>query len=166
MNSTIAFIEDQWNKFAPEYPFDYQFMDDSYEKMYKSEEKLSILLWIFAAMAIVVGCLGLFALAALSAEERTKEIGIRKALGAKAMQIMTLLSGNFLKLVLIAAIIAIPIAWLTMSNWLQNFSYRTTIEWWIFLLAVLLTASIALVTVSFQTIKVSFTRPVKSLRMD
>jgi putative ABC transport system permease protein len=166
ISSTIAFIEEQWNKFAPEYPFDYEFMDQSYGKMYKNEEKLSSLLWIFAAMAIVVGCLGLFALAVLSAEERTKEIGIRKALGAKAMQIVTLLSGNFLALVMIAAVIAIPVAWLTMSNWLQNFSYRTTIEWWIFLLSVLLTALIALVTISFQTIRVSFTKPVKALRSE
>jgi putative ABC transport system permease protein len=166
IRSTIAFIEEQWNKFAPEYPFDYEFMDESYGKMYKSEEKLSSLLWIFAAMAIVVGCLGLFALAALSAEERTKEIGIRKALGAKVMQILILLSGNFLTLVIIAAVIAIPVAWLTMSDWLQNFPYRITIEWWVFLISVLLTASIALVTISFQTIRVSMMKPVKALRTE
>jgi putative ABC transport system permease protein len=164
--STIAFIEEQWNKFSPEYPFDYQFMDESYGKMYKSEEKLSSLLWIFAVMAIVVGCMGLFALAALSAEERTKEIGIRKAMGAKAMQIMALLSGNFLILITIASVIAVPIAWLTMSNWLQNFSYRTTIEWWIFLLALLITASIALITISFQTLRVALMKPVRALRTD
>lgn len=166
IRATIEFIEELWNKFTPEYPFDYEFMDESYGKMYRSEEKLSSLLWIFAVMAIVVGCLGLFALAALSAEERTKEIGIRKAMGAKAFQIMALLSGNFLILVIIAAVIAIPIAWLIMSNWLQNFSYRTTIEWWIFLLSVLLTASIALITISFQTIRVALTKPIKALRTE
>ncbi|HLP73185.1 MAG TPA: FtsX-like permease family protein, partial [Bacteroidales bacterium] len=130
------------------------------------EEKLGTLLWIFAVMAIVVGCLGLFALAALSAEEKTKEIGIRKAVGAKAMQIMTLLSGNILSLVIIAAVIAIPVAWLTMSKWLEKFSYRTTIEWWIFLLSVLLIAAIALFTISFQTIRVSLMKPVKALRTE
>jgi putative ABC transport system permease protein len=166
IRSTISFIEGVWNKFAPEYPFDYEFMDESYGKMYRSEEKLGTLLWIFAVMAIVVGCLGLFALAALSAEEKTKEIGIRKAVGAKAMQIMTLLSGNILSLVIIAAVIAIPVAWLTMTNWLEKFSYRTTIEWWIFLLSVLLIAAIALFTISFQTIRVSLMKPVKALRTE
>lgn len=166
INSTIAFIEEQWKKFAPEYPFDYQFMEENYGKMYLSEEKLSSLLSIFAAMAIIVGCLGLFALAALSAEERTKEIGIRKVVGAKAFQILVLLSKNFLSLVIIASVIAIPIAWLTMSGWLQNFSYRITIEWWIFLLSVVLTASIALVTISFQTIRISLMKPVKALRTE
>lgn len=166
MRASIDYIQNLWNKFSPGYPLDYKFMDESYGKMYKSEQKLSSLLWFFSVMAIVVGCIGLFALAALSAEERTKEIGIRKVLGASAFQIMGLLSKNYLSLVLIASVIAIPIAWLAMNKWLEDYAYRSPIEWWVFLLALLLTASIALITISFQTIKAAIMNPVKALRTE
>jgi putative ABC transport system permease protein len=163
---TIAFINDTWNKFSPGYPLDYQFMDESYGKMYASEEKLGSLLWSFTIMAIVVGCMGLFALAAFSAEQRVKEIGIRKVLGANVLNIVGLLSKNFLILVLLASVIAFPVAWWAMNNWLEDFPYRITISWWVFGMAALAAVVIALVTVSFQAIKAATVNPVKSLRTE
>src|SRR6186713_312610 len=166
LKNTIAFINNTWNKFSPGYPLDYQFMDDSYGKMYKSEEKLSDLLWIFTMMAIVVGCMGLFGLAAFSAEMRTKEIGIRKVLGANMFNIVALLSKNFLVLVTISSIVAFPIAWWAMNTWLKDFPYRVNISWWVFGIAIIAALAIALLTVSFQAIKAAFTNPVKSLRTE
>jgi putative ABC transport system permease protein len=166
IRNTLADINTTWNKFAPGFPLDYKFMDDTYGKMYSSERKLSTLLWIFAIMAIVVGCMGLFGLAAFSAEQRTKEIGIRKVLGANVFNIVGLLSKNFLLLVLIASLIAFPVAWWAMNNWLENFPYRIAITWWVFGIAVLAALLIALVTVSFQSIKAATANPVKSLRTE
>ena len=166
IKNTIAYINSIWNKFCPAYPLDYKFMDDSYGQMYKSEEKLSKLLWIFTLMAIVVGCMGLFGLVAFSAEQRTKEIGIRKVLGANVFNIVGLLSRNFLMLVLIASLIAFPVAWWAMNTWLKDFPYRITISWWIFGLAIVVALAIALLTVSFQSIKAAVANPVKSLRTE
>lgn len=162
----IAHINKTWTEFSPGYPLDYKFMDDSYAAMYRTEENLSDLLWIFAIMAIVVGCMGLFGLAAFSAEQRTKEIGIRKVLGANIFSILGLLSRNFLVMVLIASAIALPIAWWAMNEWLKDFPYRVAISWWIFVLAILLALLIAFLTVSFQSLKVASTNPVKSLRTE
>jgi putative ABC transport system permease protein len=166
IRNTIAFINGVWNRFSPGYPLDYNFMDETYGKMYKAEEKLGSLLWIFTILAIIVGCLGLFGLAAFSAEQRTKEIGIRKVLGASVFNIVGLLSKNFLKLVLIASVIAFPIAWWAMNNWLEDFPYRVTIGWWVFGIAVIVAVGIALITVSFQAIKAAVVNPVKSLRTE
>jgi putative ABC transport system permease protein len=166
IKNTIAYINGTWNKFSPGYPLDYKFMDETYGKMYKSEEKLGSLLWIFTIMAIVVGCMGLFALAAFAAEQRTKEIGIRKVLGASAFNIVGLLSKNFLVLVLIASLIAFPVAWWAMNNWLNDFPYRVNISWWIFFVAGLIAVIIALVTISFQAIKAAIANPVRSLRSE
>jgi len=166
IKSTIAFINNSWKKFVPDYPLDYKFMDESYGAMYKSEEKLASLLWIFTGMAILVGCMGLFALAAFSAEQRKKEIGIRKVLGATVFNIMGLLSKSFLTLVLIAAVIAFPIAWWAMNKWLEDFPYRVNISWWIFGLAGIAAMVVALITVSFQSIKAAISNPVKSLRTE
>ena len=166
INNTIAFINDTWKSFVPAYPLDYQFMDETYGKMYKNEEKLTSLLWIFTLMAIVVGCLGLFGLAAFSAEQRTKEIGIRKVLGASVLNIMGLLSKNFIMLVLVSSAIAFPIAWYAMNNWLQDFPYRINIGWWVFAVALIAALAIALITVSFQSIKAATANPVKSLRTE
>jgi putative ABC transport system permease protein len=141
-------------------------MDESYGAMYKSEEKLSELLWIFTIMAIIVGCMGLFGLAAFSAEQRTKEIGIRKVLGANILDIVGLLSRSFLVLVAIASLIAFPIAWWAMNNWLKNFPYRIMISWWVFAIAIIAALAIALLTVSFQSIKAAIANPVKSLRTE
>jgi putative ABC transport system permease protein len=166
IKSTIAFINKVWNQFSPGYPLAYQFMDESYDAMYRSEEKLGSLLWAFTIMAIVIGCMGLFALAALSAEQRVKEIGIRKVLGAGILNIVGLLSRNFLFLVLLASIIAFPIAWWAMNNWLDDFPYRITISIGVFFIATLAALAIAFITVSFQAIRAALANPVKSLRTE
>lgn len=166
LRNTLSFINGKWNEFVPAYPLDYKFMDETYGQMYKSEEKLSELLWIFTIMAIFIGCMGLFALAAFSAEQRTKEIGIRKVLGANVFNIVGLLSRNFLILVLIASLISFPIAWWTMNNWLKDFPYRVEISWWIFGIAIIAALLIAFITVSFQSIKAAIANPVKSLRTE
>jgi putative ABC transport system permease protein len=166
IKNTIAYINNVWNKFSPGYPLDYKFMDESYGVMYRSEEKLASLLWIFTVMAIIVGCMGLFGLAAFSAEQRTKEIGIRKVLGASVFNIMGLLSKTFVKLILIASVIAFPVAWWAMNNWLEDFPYKVNIGWWVFVLAGIVALAIALITVSFQSIKAAVANPVTSLRTE
>ncbi|HEX7844513.1 MAG TPA: FtsX-like permease family protein [Chitinophagaceae bacterium] len=166
IGSTIAYIREVWNKQVPGFPLNYKFMDETYGAMYKAETKLSDLLWIFTVMAIVVGCMGLFGLAAFSAEQRTKELGIRKVLGANALNIVGLLSKNFLLLVLISSVIAVPLAWWAMNKWLQDFPYRVNISWWIFGIAIVAALGITLITVSFQAIKAAFTSPVKSLKTE
>jgi putative ABC transport system permease protein len=163
---TIGFINNVWNKYISSYPLDYKFMDESYGAMYNSEEKLSKLLWIFTIMAIIVGCMGLFGLAAFSAEQRTKEIGIRKVLGANVLDIVGLLSKSFLVLIVIASLIAFPIAWWAMNSWLKDFPYRIMISWWMFVIAIIAALVIALLTVSFQSIKAAVSNPVKSLRTE
>jgi putative ABC transport system permease protein len=166
IKNTIAYLDNVWSKFVPSYPLDYKFMDETYATMYKAEGKLSELLWIFTIMAIVVGCMGLFGLAAFSAEQRTKELGIRKVLGANAFDIVGLLSKNFLVLVMIASLIAFPIAWWAMNSWLKDFPYRVSISWWVFGIAIIAAVAVALLTVSFQAIKAALTNPVKSLRTE
>jgi putative ABC transport system permease protein len=166
ISNTIKYINGLWDQFAPGYPLDYKFMDETYGVMYNSEEKLSKLLWIFAIMAIIVGCMGLFGLAAFSAEQRTKEIGIRKVLGANVFNIMALLSKSFVLLVLLASLIAMPLALWAMNNWLDDFPYRVEISWWIFGVAILAALLVALITVSFQSIKAATANPVKSLRTE
>jgi putative ABC transport system permease protein len=164
--NTIAHIKATWNKFSPDYPLDYKFLDENFAAMYTSEDKLSTLLWIFTIMAIFIGCMGLFGLAAFSAEQRIKEIGIRKVLGASVLSITAMLSKTFIKPVLIASLIAFPIAWWAMNNWLQDFEYRVNISWWVFLIAGFAALLIALITVSFQSIKAATTNPIKNLRTE
>ncbi len=164
--ATIAFINATWNKFSPEYPLDYNFLDENFAAMYQAEDKLSTLLWIFTLMAIFVGCMGLFGLAAFSAEQRVKEIGIRKVLGASVLNIVAMLSKTFLKPVFIAFLIAFPIAWWAMKAWLEDFEYRITINWWIFAIAGIAVLLVALITVSFQSIKAATANPVKNLRTE
>lgn len=166
LKNTIAFINNTWNKFSPEYPLNYKFLDENFNEMYKAEDKLRTLLSIFTAMAIFVGCMGLFGLSAFSAEQRTKEIGIRKVLGASVLDIVTMLSKTFLKPVFIASVLAFPIAWWAMNNWLENFPYRITISWWLFGIAAIAALVIALITISFQSIKAATSNPVKSLRTE
>jgi putative ABC transport system permease protein len=166
IQNTISFIKQKWSQFTSGYPLDYKFMDETYGSMYSSEEKLSELLWIFTMMAIFIGCMGLFGLAAFSAEQRTKEIGIRKVLGASLMQIVGLLSKSFLLLVLLSSILAIPLAWWAMHRWLQDFPYRVTLSWWIFGVAVLAALLIALLTVSIQAVRAGIANPIKNLRTE
>jgi putative ABC transport system permease protein len=166
MANTIAFINNTWNKFSPGYPLDYKFMHETYGAMYKAEGKLASLIWIFTIMAIVVGCMGLFGLAAFNAEQRTKEIGIRKVLGAGTLNIFGLLSKSFVRLVAISSVIAFPVAWWVMNKWLQDFTYRVSIGWWVFVVAAAAALLVALITVSFQAIKAALANPVKSLRTE
>jgi ABC-type antimicrobial peptide transport system permease subunit len=148
------------------YPFEYKFVDDQFNQMFLSEMLISKLSRVFAALAILISCLGLFGLAAYTAERRTKEIGVRKVLGASVSGIAALLSKDFLKLVLVSCVVAFPVAWWMMNNWLQGFQYRITISWWIFLIAGIVAIFIALSTVSFQAIKAAIANPVKSLRSE
>lgn len=163
---TLAHLKTTWVKFSPGYPLDYKFLDENFEAMYLSEQKLSTLLWIFTVMAIFVGCLGLFGLAAFNAEQRTKEIGIRKVLGASPVNIVTMLSRNFLQPVFIASLIAFPVAWWLMKSWLEDFPYKTEISIWIFILTAAISLLIAFLTVSFHAIKAAVSNPVKSLRTE
>jgi putative ABC transport system permease protein len=162
----LSVISAIWAKYIPAEPFDYRFLDDSFNNLYKSDIKASKLIFIFSLIAIIISALGLFGLAAFTAEQRTKEIGIRKVLGASVAGITNLLAKEFLLLVLIAFIIAAPLAWFAMHKWLQGFAYRINISWWIFLAAGIVALLIALLTVSFQAIKAAVANPVKSLRME
>jgi len=166
MSARIRTLESKWKNFAPGAPFDYGFLDAEFEAMYRSEQRMGTIFGIFTVLSIFVGCLGLFGLAAYTAERRTKEIGIRKVLGASVNGLVRLLSKDFIRLVLLSAVIAFPIAWWTMNKWLEDFAYRITIEWWFFAAAALLALLIAFVTVSAQAIKAAVANPVKSLRTE
>ena len=150
----------------PQFPFTYYFSDEEYQKLYRSEQVVSKLANAFAFLAIFISCLGLLGLAMFTAEQRTREIGIRKVLGASITSLFTLMSREFVFLVCIALLIASPIAWWLMNNWLQNYAYRTPISWWMFLLAGGLAIIIALITVSFQATKAAIANPIKSLRTE
>lgn len=159
-------IEAKWRQFAPGQPFVYDFMEDSFDAMYRAEQRIGTIAVTFAILAILIACLGLFGLAAFIAEQRTKEIGVRKVLGASVPSIINLLSRDFLKLVVIGIVLASPIAWYLMRQWLQDFEYKIDMEWWIFALAGLLAIGIALLTVSFQSVKAALRNPVRSLRTE
>ncbi|HEY6977027.1 MAG TPA: ABC transporter permease [Chitinophagaceae bacterium] len=162
----LAALEKLNKDINPKTPFSYQFADEAYSTLYKNEQLVSKLSDCFAIIAIFICCLGLLGLITFTAEQKTKEIGIRKVLGASVASIIQMLSKDFLKLVLLAAIIAFPIAWWAMEKWLQSFAYRITIGWWMFVSAGMLTILIALITISFQSIKAAIANPVKSLRTE
>ncbi|MGZ3924684.1 MAG: ABC transporter permease [Flavisolibacter sp.] len=163
---TIAHIRGLWKSIAPNEPFTYAFLNEEFDNMYRTEQRSGKIFVSFAVLAILIACLGLFGLAAYAAEQRTKEIGIRKVLGATVSNIVGMLSKDFLKLVIIASIIAFPVAWWFMNKWLQDFAYRINISWWIFALAAFVSIFIAIITVSFQAIKAALTNPVKNLRTE
>ena len=162
----ISHIERTWTKYLPRTPFEYTFLDDKFDQLYKSEQRQGTLFTSFSSIAIFIACLGLLGLSAFAISQRTKEIGIRKVLGASISSIVTMLSRDFLKLVAIAAVIAFPIAWYAMHNWLTDFAYRISIQWWIFLVAGALASAVALITIGLQAIKAASSPPVKSLRTD
>jgi putative ABC transport system permease protein len=164
--ATISALQSKWKTLAPERPFNYVFVDETFNKQYASEVTFGNLFLNFAVLAIFISCLGLLGLASYSTIQRTREIGIRKVLGASVSGIVNMLSVEFLILVLISSLIAFPLAWFTMHNWLQDFAYRITISWWIFVFAGVLALVIAFTTVSFQAIKAALTNPVKSLRSE
>lgn len=164
--ATIAAIEKEWKKFIPNRPFSYFFLDEFFDKQYKGEERFGKLFLNFAILAIFISCLGLLGLASYSTVQRTKEIGIRKVMGASVQGIISLLSKEFLTLVLLSFFIAMPVAWYFMHAWLKDFPYRTDICWWVFVLAGVLALFIALITVSFQAVKAAIANPMKSLRTE
>lgn len=166
MDETIQSLEKKWKTFAPEVPFEYSFLDQQFEAMYFSEKRMAIVFGIFTMLSIAVGCLGLFGLSVFTAERRTKEIGIRKVLGAGSASIVASLSKVFIQLVVVSILIASPVAWFAMNKWLETFAYRINISWWMFVAAGLLVLFIALATVSFQAIKAALSNPVKILRTE
>ena len=166
ISSTVTFVQKTWSKIIPDKPFDYSFLDQYFNDIYKSDERTGQMFGFFSALAILIACLGLFGLAAYTAEQRVKEIGIRKVLGASVSNIVFMISKDFIKLVLISGIIAVPISYLAMNSWLQDFAYRVKIEPVIFFLATLLAFIIAFVTISSQAIKAARSNPVKSLRYE
>ena len=165
-SNAIAGIEGIWNQIAPGQPFDYYFMEDSFNDTYQSEQRLGRIFFIFTALSILIACLGLFGLAAFNAEKRTKEIGIRKVLGASVSQISYRLSVDFLKLVGVAILVSLPLGWFAMNKWLEDFTYRIEIGIWVFALAAFLAVAISIITVSYQSIKAALANPVKSLRTE
>ena len=164
--ATLNSIQEKWQKFVPHRPYEFSFLDEDYDKLYRSEQQMGKIFGYFSLLAILIACQGLFGLAAFTAEQRTREIGVRKVVGASIINIVTLLSGEFIKLIFTASIIALPIAYFTMNRWLQDFAYRINIKWWIFLLAGTVGMVIALVTVSYQSIKAALANPVESLRYE
>ncbi len=165
-SKVLAGFEKRWNKINPGDPFSFSFMDQDFQKNYEKEQRTSQVVVYFTCIAVLIACLGLFGLAAFSAEQRTREIGIRKVLGATVMNITTLLSGDFLKLVVVSILIATPAAFWVMNKWLQNFAYKVEIQWWMFALAGTMALLIAFITISFQAIKAAMMNPVKSLRSE
>jgi putative ABC transport system permease protein len=166
ITEAVTRIGKTWKTFLPEVPFEYSFLDERFGQLYESEQRQGELFTVFSGIAIFIACLGLFGLSAFSISQRIKEIGIRKVLGARTVTIVWLLSTDFLILVAIAAGLAFIIAGLVMQSWLQNFAYRITIQWWVFAIAGILAAIIALATISFQALKAAWSNPVKSLRSE
>ncbi|MBA4850876.1 ABC transporter permease [Emticicia sp. BO119] len=166
IKETLAFVGKTWKELESKHPFNYYFLDERLNQYYASDVRLLQVISIFAGLAILVACLGLFGLASFAAETRTKEIGIRKVLGASILSVTTLLSKDFLKLVFLSIIIASPIAYYGMKQWLQDFAYRIDIEWWVFVLAGVSATAIALLTVSYQAIKAALMNPIKSLKTE
>jgi len=162
----LDLMKAKWHNFSPNQQFNYSFMDKDFEAMYRSEQRMGTISVIFTSFAIIIACLGLFGLAAYAAEQRTKEIGVRKVLGASIGAIVSMLSKDFIKLVIISIIIASPLAWWAMHYWLQNFAYRQNIQWWVVAVAGIAAILIAFITISFQSIKAALTNPVKSLRSE
>jgi ABC-type antimicrobial peptide transport system permease subunit len=159
-------IEPVFKNFNPEQPFEYQFTDELYAKKFFNEERIGKLASFFSILAIAISCLGLFGLASFVAEQRTKEIGVRKVLGASVFHVWNLLSRDFVMLVVISFVIAVPVAWYLMHSWLQNYQYRAELSWWIFAAAGASLLLITILVVSFQAIKAALANPVRSLRME
>ncbi|HEX9653146.1 MAG TPA: FtsX-like permease family protein, partial [bacterium] len=163
---TLSVLEENWKETAPSLPFQFSFLDEDLERQYRNEERLIQIAGYSAGLAIFIACMGLLGLAAFTAEQRTKEIGIRKVLGASVPDVVALLSKDFSKWIILANLIAWPVAYLVMTRWLQNFAYRTHIDWWMFAMAGGIALVIALLTVSTQAVKAALANPVDSLRYE
>jgi putative ABC transport system permease protein len=159
-------VKGKFKQLASDQQFRYSFMDEDFDSIYRAEERMGAIFITFTSLAILIACLGLFGLAAYAAEQRTKEIGIRKVLGANVLTIVRMLSVDFIKLVIISILIASPLAWFSMQKWLQGFAYRQEIQWWVFAVAGLGAVLIAFITISFQSIRAALTNSVTSLHSD
>jgi ABC-type antimicrobial peptide transport system permease subunit len=166
LGEVLPFMANRWKAVRPDEPFEYSFLDEDFGKNYRAEEKGASLVRVFTVTAILISCLGLFGLAAFATQQRTKEIGIRKVLGASVPSLVALLSGEFLRLVAVAILVASPVAWYAMNRWLEDFAYRIEVPWWVFGATGLLALGIAFFTVSFQAVKAALRNPVKSLRTE
>jgi putative ABC transport system permease protein len=164
INKTVRYIESKWKELVPGRPFEYFLLDQELDKLYQDEEKLGSVASIFSVLAVIVACLGLFALASFMAEERKKEIGVRKVMGSSVGQIVMLLSKDFSQLVVLAFLIACPIAWMTANAWLNNFAFHIPINWIIFAVVGIATLLIALITISYRAFQAANANPVKSIR--
>jgi ABC-type antimicrobial peptide transport system permease subunit len=162
----LASLATVYKDINPDYPFTYQFVDQEYQKLYSSELIISTLSIVFAVVAIAISCLGLLGLVMFSAEQRIKEFGVRKVLGASLGQLVSLFAVDFLKLIFVALFIATPLGWFAMRSWLQDFAYRIDLSWWIFILAGVSSVAIALFTLSYEAFKTAVANPVKSLRSE
>ena len=165
-SQSLEKAESIFQKYNPEYPFDYEFVDQRYAEKFDDGQRTQKLVGLFTLLVIFISCLGLFGLASYMAENRIKEIGIRKVLGATIASIAKLLSIDFLKLILVSIVISVPVSWYFMSNWLATYEYRVSISWWTFALAGMLALLIAAFTISYQSVKAAITNPVKSLRIE
>jgi putative ABC transport system permease protein len=163
---TVSAIQKTWKQFAPQLPFDYSFMDAEFDALYKADQTMGKVFGVFTALSLVVACLGLLGLAIYTAERRMKEIGIRKVLGASVQNVTTMLSVDFIKLILMASLVAFPIAWYAMNKWLEDFAFKTPVSWWVFALSTGIIITIALITISFQSIKAALSNPIDSLRSE
>ena len=166
VSKVLPFIEAKWKTLVPDEPFSYTFLNEDFQTSYSADARTARIVNAFTVISILISCLGLFGLAAFAAQQRIKEIGVRKVLGASVGSIVTLLSGDFMKLVLVSLVIATPLTWYVMSKWLQDFAYSISIEWWMFVLAGVMAVVIALITVSSQAIKAALSNPVKSLKSE
>jgi ABC-type antimicrobial peptide transport system permease subunit len=166
VGEALAKIAPVFKKYSPGNPFEYKFIDEEYAKKYSNEVRIGNLASFFAILAIFISCLGLFGLASFVAEQRNKEIGVRKVLGATVFNLWKMQSKEFVGLVIIACLISIPIAWHFLNQWLQNYNYRVEISWWIFAIAISGAVIITLLTISYQAIKAAIANPVQSLRTE
>jgi putative ABC transport system permease protein len=162
----LSHLEKKWSELVPDRPFQYMFLDEHFAMLYLSDQQVSQIVGIIAGLAIFTACLGLFGLSSITTQQRTKEIGIRKVLGASVSNLIVLLARNFVRLVLVALLIAAPLAYFVMKSWLENFAYRIDLSWWVFALAGGAALVIALVTVSAQAIKAAVANPVEALRYE
>jgi putative ABC transport system permease protein len=166
IDKTVAAVGAVWGRYAAGRPFRYSFLDETFNKLYQSDQRFNTVIGYLTVLAILIGCMGLFGLTAFMIERRAKEIGIRKVVGASVPGIVFLLSKDFVRLVLLSILIATPLAWYAMDSWLGNFAYRVGIDWWIFAIAGAIAVGIALATVSLQTVKAALTNPVRALRRE
>ena len=166
ITKTMKEVTNTWNKIMPQYPLEYHFVDEDYDRMYRTDIRISKIIQYFTILAIIIACLGLFGLASFTAEQRTREIGIRKVMGARVMKIVYMLSAEFTRLVLISCLLAVPLAYFVMKLFLKEFAYHTQISWWIFALAGITALVIAILTVSYQAIRTSLINPAQSIRYE